>query len=80
MPRVVITEAAALGLERCRRFLVDRNPAAARLAGEAIERHLMLLESTPEIGRPFRERPEWRELLIDFGDSGYVALYLRPGT
>ena len=75
MPRVIITEAAALGLEPCRRFLADRNPAAARRAGEAIERRFLLLESTPEIGRPFRERREWRELLIDFGDSGYVALY-----
>lgn len=75
MPRVVITETAALGLERCRRFLADRNPAAARRAGDAIERQFLLLESTPEIGRPFRAHPEWRELLIDFGDSGYTALY-----
>jgi len=63
-------------LERCRQFLADRNQAAARRAGETIERHFLLLESTPEIGRPFRERPEWRELLIDFGDSGYTALYV----
>jgi len=75
VPRVVITEAAVLGLERCRRFLADRNPVAARRAGEAIERHFLLLEATPEIGRPFRERLEWRELLIGFGDSGYTALY-----
>jgi len=64
-----------LGLECYRRFLADRNPAAARRAGEAIERHFLLLEATLEIGRPFRERLEWRELLIDFGDSGYSALY-----
>lgn len=63
------------GLERCRRFLTDRNPAAARRAAETIDRHFLLLESRPDIGRPFRERAEWRELVIDFGDSGYVALY-----
>lgn len=31
----------------------------------------------PEIGRPFSHQPEWRELVISFGDSGYVALYRR---
>lgn len=34
-----------------------------------------MLETTPLMGRPFSEIPEWFELLIDFGDSGYVALY-----
>jgi len=29
----------------------------------------------PDIGRPFSEMPELRELVIAFGDSGYVALY-----
>ncbi|MDR2030868.1 MAG: type II toxin-antitoxin system RelE/ParE family toxin [Azoarcus sp.] len=28
-----------------------------------------------EIGRPFPEMPELRELVIAFGDSGYGALY-----
>ena len=35
----------------------------------------MLLEMAPDIGRPFPEMPELRELVIAFGDSGYVALY-----
>ncbi len=29
----------------------------------------------PDIGRPFAEMPELRELVVAFGDSGYVALY-----
>jgi plasmid stabilization system protein ParE len=29
----------------------------------------------PEIGRPYPQAPGLRELLIAFGDSGYVALY-----
>jgi len=44
-------------------------------AAEPIERQFELLESAPEIGRPLAEMPELRELLIAFGDSGYVALY-----
>ena len=75
MPRVIVTEAAAAGLERCRRFLAAKIPDAARRAGQAIERQLLLLETTPDIGRPLPEAPELRELLIAFGDSGYVALY-----
>jgi hypothetical protein len=43
--------------------------------GQAIERHFLLLESTPGIGRPFPHLPELRELLIGFGDSGYVTPY-----
>jgi hypothetical protein len=35
----------------------------------------MLLETAPEIGRPFADEPELRELVIDFGDSGHLALY-----
>ena len=44
-------------------------------ASQAIERQFLLLESTPDIGRPFPEISELRELVIAFGDSGYVALY-----
>ncbi|MCP4877418.1 MAG: type II toxin-antitoxin system RelE/ParE family toxin, partial [Gammaproteobacteria bacterium] len=47
MPRVVITEGAAQGLERCRRFLAEKNPQAAMRAGQAIERQFALLETEP---------------------------------
>ena len=75
MPQVIVTEGAAEGLERCRQFLAIKVPEATRRAGQAIERQLLLLETTPDIGRPFSEMPEIRELVIAFGDSGYVALY-----
>ncbi len=75
MPRVIITEGAAQGLERCRCFLAEKNPLAAKRAGQAIECQFALLETEPEIGRPFDDLPEFRELIIPFGDSGYVALY-----
>ena len=78
MPSVIITEGAGWGLERCRQFLSLKSPQVARRAGQTIERQFALLETTPEIGRPFPEMPEipeMRELVIGFGDSGYVALY-----
>ena len=75
MPRVIITEGAANGLERCRRFLAEKNPQAAAPAGQTIERHIAQLETDPDIGRPLTDLPEMRELVIGFGDTGYVALY-----
>jgi plasmid stabilization system protein ParE len=75
VPHVSVTKGAAQGLERCRQFLADKSQDAARRAGQAIERQLLLLETTPTIGRPFPDLLELRELLIPFGDSGYVALY-----
>ncbi|RMX14862.1 type II toxin-antitoxin system RelE/ParE family toxin [Vandammella animalimorsus] len=75
MPRVIVTEGAAQGLERCRRFLAAKAPETARRAGQAIERQFLLLETAPDIGRPLPEMPELRELVIAFGASGYVALY-----
>lgn len=75
MPEVIVTAGAARGLERCRRFLREAGVRATMRAAEAIERQFELLETAPEIGRPLEEMPELRELLIAFGDSGYVALY-----
>lgn len=72
---MIVTEAAAAGLRRWRRFLAEISPEAARRAGQAISAQLSLLESVPEIGRPFALAPELRELMVEFGDSGYVALY-----
>ncbi len=75
MSRVIITEGAAKGLVHCRQFLAEKNPQAAKRSGQAIERQFLQLETNPEIGRPLNDLPELRELIIDFGDSGYVALY-----
>ena len=41
---------------------------------DAIARHLSLLESAPRSAAPLGD-PPLRELVIPFGDSGYVALY-----
>ncbi len=75
MPRIIITESAAQGLEECRLLLVKKNPYASTRAGQAIERQFEFLKTNPEIGRPLSDIPELRELIIPFGDSGYVALY-----
>ncbi len=75
MPQVIITQRAATGLTRCREFLTSKNPLAAIRAGQVLEAHFEQLENNPEMGRPFTELPVLRELMIEFGDSGYAALY-----
>lgn len=62
-------------LERCRWFLAKNNPQASKRAALAIVSQFSLLKSNPEIGRPLDDTPELRELIIPFGDKGYVALY-----
>jgi plasmid stabilization system protein ParE len=75
VPQIIITQEAAQGLERCRIFLKEKNPDAAIRASQAIKHSLSLLQTQPEIGRPLDDLPELRELIIPFGESGYVALY-----
>ncbi len=75
MPRVIITAGAARGFEECRRFLAEKSPDAASRAGQTISRRFRRLEAAPAAGRPLPEQPELRELIIGFGESGYVALY-----
>lgn len=75
MPRLIVAPAARAGLERCRIFLAQKNKDAARRAAQSIARHLNLLTTTPNMGRPLDAYQGIRELLIPFGDSGYVVLY-----
>lgn len=75
MPRLIITEGAAVGIERCRRFLAGKAPEAAKRAAQAIDQRFRLVCSVPQMGRPFADDAALRELVIPFGDSGYVALY-----
>lgn len=75
MPRLIVTEGAALGLARCRQFLSSKAPEAAKRAGQAIEKQFLLLEKMPDIGQPLTGMPELRELKIAFGDTRHVAVY-----
>lgn len=49
---------------------------AAKRAGEVIIKAVQVLGLQPQLGRPIEDMPdEFREWIIDFGDSGYVARY-----
>jgi plasmid stabilization system protein ParE len=76
MPQVRYAPNAVRDLQRLREFLCTKSPAAARRAGETIKSAFQVLARQPHIGRPVEDLPEeYREWVIDFGDSGYVARY-----
>ena len=76
MSRVIWTPAALADVQRLHRFLAPKNPDAARRAVKAIRSGVRMLERQPGAGRPAEGMdPGFREHLIRFGDSGYVALY-----
>jgi len=76
MPQVIFAPAALRDLQRLRDFLCPKNADAARRTGEAIRQGVQVLSAHPRMGLLVDDLPEqYREWLIDFGDSGYVARY-----
>ncbi len=74
--RVIYAPAAIRDIQRLREFLQAKNPLAARRAGQAILKSLRILGHQPKLGRPVEDLPpDYREWLIDFGNSGYIARY-----
>ena len=66
-------------MQRVYRLLAAKNNAARR-AVRAIREGVKVLAMHPEIGRPAEEmESEYREWIIDFGDSGYVVRYHHDG-
>lgn len=75
MPQVVISEAAQADIKRLHQFLFKKSPDAALRAVQAIRQAFKPLRENPELGRPLEEEPGLREIIIDFGARGYLALY-----
>ena len=76
MSRLIWTSSALLDVQRLYRFLASKNPDAARRAVKAIREGVKVLEQQPGIGRPVEDMDvAFRDWIIDFGDSGYVARY-----
>ena len=76
MPQVRYAPEAIRDLQRLREFLRPLNPVAAKRASERIRNSLQVLGHRRHIGRPIEELPdEFREWVIEFGDSGYLVRY-----
>ena len=76
MPRVIWSQAALLDVQRLYRFLAPKNLDAAKRAVKAVRTGFNVLQLQSAIGRPIDDMPtEFREWIIDFGESGYVVRY-----
>jgi plasmid stabilization system protein ParE len=76
MPRLIWSPRALLDIQRLYRFLAHENVPAARRAVQAIRQGVAVLRHQPGVGRPVLDMPnEFRDWVIDFGESGYVARY-----
>lgn len=74
---VRFTDEARADLLRLHEFLAERNLDAAERALNTIERAMVLLEEFPWSCRRSTavEGARFRELVISFGATGYVALF-----
>ena len=75
MPRVILSARAQSDIVRLRNFLLEKDINATKRAVLAIREAFLPLKQSPVIGRPVEDHPELRELIIDFGASGYLAMY-----
>ena len=76
MPSLIWSPGAVADVQRLYRFILPKNPDAARNSVKAIRGGVKVLRHQPQIGRPVENMPEeYREWSIDFGDSGYIVLY-----
>lgn len=76
MPDLIWTETALRDVRRLHQFLSPENTDAANRAVQKIRQSVRLLIKHPGIGRPIEGMPApFRELVIDFGNSGYLVRY-----
>jgi plasmid stabilization system protein ParE len=73
VPRVVYSANAIANLERAFDHLLRVDSETARHAAGAIRTAVEMLRQHPFVGRAVRG--QLRELVISFGQTGYVALY-----
>lgn len=73
MAEVVYSARSLDHIERAFQFLRDKNPGASISTVEAIRSAIDNLAAHPLVGR--RLDGELRELIISYGQTGYVALY-----
>ncbi|MBS0367129.1 MAG: type II toxin-antitoxin system RelE/ParE family toxin [Proteobacteria bacterium] len=73
MATIVYSPRSLDHLARALQFLREKNPGAALAAVEAIQSAVGSLAAHPLLGR--RVDGEIRELVISYGQTGYLALY-----
>ena len=75
MSQVRLSARAQADLSRLYTFLINKDVNAAKRAVLAIRNAFIPLKQAPMIARPVEDSDDLRELVIDFGATGYIALY-----
>ena len=75
MPHLRLSARAQSDLSRLHLFLTGNDINTTKRAMLAIREALRSLAHAPNIGRLVEDSEDLRELVIDFGASGYLALY-----
>lgn len=74
MSRLIWSQPALLDVQRLYRFLAPNILDAAQRAVQTIRQGLKVLGRQPGVGRTIEDMPdEFREWIIDFGNSGHVV-------
>ena len=72
-------ETAIIDLQRLRDFILPHNQEASQRAFKVIRAAVAPLETNPRIGKPVEDLPDYHDLIIPFGASGYVLRYRIQG-
>jgi plasmid stabilization system protein ParE len=76
MSRLTWSPQALLDVQRLYRFLASKNISAAKRAVSVLREGVKVLGNQPTIGRPVEDMAnEFREWIIDYGDTGYLIRY-----
>jgi plasmid stabilization system protein ParE len=75
MTRIAPTPEFTQDVRRLREFLGAKNQEAAKRVSAVIRQSVTSLKTYPEAHRPVPSEPNYRELIIPFGATGYKVLY-----
>lgn len=75
MPQIIYTPRAVADLVRLRDFLKTSSPDAAKRAVAIMKLAIQKSAVQPERFRPVQDLMYYREIIIDFGSSGYIARF-----
>ena len=76
MAEIVWLSDAQDDLKRLSDFIASQSVPAAKKAVQEILRGVKQLEDFPELGRPWEQDHQFRELVIPFGARGYIVRYI----
>ena len=75
MPRIIYTPAAISDLVRLAKFLSTKDKLVAKRAISIIRSEIEKAVILPDRYRPVPDLMHFREIIIDFGSSGYIARF-----